>query len=177
MTTAMIANGSFFLSYLFGWFYLWTVSPGWRMPDASPLSLVALVVAGVALLGGSALMESSVSKLRKQQDSGLAMRLYGAAILGALQFALILWVMWRADLAVTETSHDAILMVGLYYALLHSALGAVISLLQGMRVGYRYVGVHAPFEPVVVAYFWRYNAVVFWILIVALAVLPRVIGS
>ncbi|MGO3055571.1 MAG: cytochrome c oxidase subunit I [Halomonas sp.] len=177
MTTAMIANGSFFLSYLFGWFYLWTVSPGWRMPDASPLSLIALVVAGVALLGGSALMESSVSKLRKQQDSGLAMRLYGAAILGALQFALILWVMWRADLAVTETSHDAILMVGLYYALLHSALGAVISLLQGMRVGYRYVGVHAPFEPVVVAYFWRYNAVVFWILIVALAVLPRVIGS
>ncbi|WP_018917473.1 cytochrome c oxidase subunit I [Vreelandella zhanjiangensis] len=177
MTTAMIANGSFFLSYLFGWFYLWTVSPGWRMPDASPLSLVALVVAGVALLGGSALMESSVSKLRKQQDSGLAMRLYGAAILGALQFALILWVMWRADLAVTETSHDAILMVGLYYALLHSALGAVISLLQGMRVGYRYVGVHAPFEPVVVAYFWRYNAVVFWMLIVALAVLPRVIGS
>ncbi|WP_417421836.1 cytochrome c oxidase subunit I [Halomonas sp.] len=177
MTTAMIANGSFFLSYLFGWFYLWTVSPGWRMPDASPLSLIALVVAGVALLGGSALMESSVNRLRKQQDSGLAMRLYGAAILGALQFALILWVMWRADLAVTETSHDATLMVGLYYALLHSALGAVISLLQGMRVGYRYVGVHAPFEPVVVAYFWRYNAVVFWILIVALAVLPRVIGS
>lgn len=177
MTTAMIANGSFFLSYLFGWFYLWTVSPEWRMPDASPLSLVALLVAGLALLGGSALMESSVRGLRKQQDSGLAMRLYGAALLGGLQFVLILWVMWRADLAVTETSHDAILTVGLYYALLHSALGAVLSLLQGMRVGYRYVGAHAPFEPVVVTYFWRYNAVVFWILIAALAVLPRVIGG
>ena len=177
MTTAMIANGSFFLSYLFGWFYLWTVSPEWRMPDASPLSLVALVVAGVALLGGSALMESSVRRLRKQLDSGLAIRLYGAALLGGLQFVLILWVLWNANLAVTETSHDATLMVGLYYALLHSALGAVISLLQGMRVGYRYVGAHAPFEPVVVAYFWRYNAVVFWMLIIALAVLPRVIGG
>ncbi|MBP5980388.1 MAG: cytochrome c oxidase subunit I [Halomonas sp.] len=177
MTTAMIANGSFFLSYLFGWFYLWTVSPEWRMPDASPLSLVALSVAGVALLGGTALMESSISRLRKQQDNGLAIRLYGSALLGGLQFGLILWVMWNANLAVTETSHDAILMVGLCYALLHSALGAVLSLMQGMRVGYRYVGVHAPFEPVVVAYFWRYNAVVFCILIVALAVLPRVVGS
>ncbi|SJN14983.1 Cytochrome c oxidase polypeptide I [Halomonas citrativorans] len=177
MTTAMIANGSFFLSYLFGWFYLWTISPEWRMPETSPLSLIALVIAGGALMGGAALMEKSVRGLRKQQERGLAFNFYGAALLGGIQFALILWVMVRANLAVTETSHDAILMVGLYYALLHSALGAVLSLLQGLRVGYRYVGLHAPFEPVVVAYFWRYNVVVFWILVVALAVLPRVIGG
>ncbi|MDQ7733022.1 cytochrome c oxidase subunit I [Halomonas sp. SpR1] len=177
MSITLIANGSFFLSYLFGWFYLWTVSPEWRMPDSSPLSLLGLVVAGVALTVGAGFLEKLVRGLRQGTDAGLAVGMYCISALGFVQVAITLWVLLSADLAVTETSHDAIILVGLAYALLHGGLGAVLTLLQGLRVGYGYVGAHAPFEPAVVTQWWRYNLVTFWILVGALAVLPRVIGS
>ena len=177
MSITLLANGSFFLSYLFGWFYLWTVSPEWRMPETSPLSLVGLILAGVALTAGVGILEKLVRGLRQGKDAGLAVGMYCISALGFVQVAITLWVLLSADLAVTETSHDAIIMVGLAYALLHGGLGAVLTLLQGLRVGYGYVGAHAPFEPAVVAQWWRYNLVTFWILVGALAVLPRVIGS
>lgn len=177
MSITMLANGSFFLSYLFGWFYLWTISPEWRMPENSPLSLVGLVVAALALTAGGAILEKLVRGLRQQRDAGLAIGMFSISALGFVQVGITLWVLLSADLAVTETSHDAIIMVGLAYALLHGGLGAVLTLLQGLRVGYGYVGAHAPFEPAVVAQLWRYNVVTFWIIVGALAVLPRVIGS
>ncbi|WP_249978124.1 cytochrome c oxidase subunit I [Vreelandella olivaria] len=177
MSVFLIANGSFFLSYLFGWFYLWTVSPEWSMPETSPLSLVVLVGAGIATIAGMGVMEKLVSGLRQQRDAGLAVGLYIASGLGALQVLLIGWVLYSANLAVTETAHDAVILVGLIYALFHGGLAAVLSLLQGLRVGYGYVGAHAPFEPAVVAQLWRFNVVTFWVLIGALAVLPRVIGG
>tara|TARA_R110002012_G_scaffold9197_14_gene42261 strand:- start:565 stop:3105 length:2541 start_codon:yes stop_codon:yes gene_type:complete len=177
MSITMLANGSFFLSYLFGWFYLWTVSPEWRMPDTSPLSLVGLVAAGVALTAGALIAQKGVQRLRQQSDKGLAIGMFGSSALGAIQIAVTVWVLLNANLEVTETTHDAVIMVGLLYVLLHAALGCVLSLLQGLRVGYGYVGAHAPFEPAVVNILWRYNVVTFWIVVGALAVLPRVIGS
>ncbi len=177
MSVTLLANGSFFLAYLFGWFYLWTVSPEWRMPESSPLSLVWLIVAGLALTVGAGLLEKHVRGLRQQRDVGLAVGMYCISALGALQVTLTLWVLLAADLAVTETTHDAVVMVGLVYVLLHGGLGAVLTLLQGLRVGYGYVGAHVPFEPMVVAQWWRYNVVTFWVIVGALAVLPRVIGG
>ena len=177
MSITMLANGSFFLSYLFGWFYLWTVSPGWRMPEVSPLSLVGLLVAGGALTVGAGILEKLISGLRQQRDAGLSLGMFSISALGFIQVGVTLWVLLSADLAVTENSHDAIIMVGLAYALFHGSLGAVLTLLQGLRVGYGYVGAHAPFEPAVVAQLWRYNVATFWITVGALAVLPRVIGS
>tara|TARA_R110000824_G_scaffold401712_1_gene613940 strand:+ start:47645 stop:50185 length:2541 start_codon:yes stop_codon:yes gene_type:complete len=177
MSITMLANGSFFLSYLFGWFYLWTVSPEWRMPEVSPLSLVGLLLAGGALTVGAGILEKLISGLRQQRDAGLSLGMFSITALGFLQVGITLWVLLSADLAVTENSHDAIIMVGLAYALFHGGLGAVLTLLQGLRVGYGYVSAQAPFEPAVVAQLWRYNVASFWIIVGALAVLPRVIGS
>ena len=177
MSITMLANGSFFLSYLFGWFYLWTVSPEWRMPEVSPLSLMGLLLAGGSLTVGAGILEKLISGLRQQRDAGLSLGMFSTSALGFLQVGITLWVLLSADLAVTENSHDAIIMVGLAYALFHGGLGAVLTLLQGLRVGYGYVGAHAPFEPAVVAQLWRYNVATFWIIVGALAVLPRVIGS
>ncbi len=177
MGTFLIANGSFFLSYLFGWFYLWTVSPEWSMPDTSPLSLVGLVVAALAMTAGYIVMVKMIRGLRRQQDAGLASGFYLAGALGAVQVAVTTWVMLAADLAPTETTHDAVLLLGLIYALFHGGLAVVLTVMQALRVRYGYVGAHAPFEPAVVVQLWRYNAVVFWILVGSLAVLPRVIGG
>lgn len=177
MAVFLIANGSFFLSYLFGWFYLWTVSPEWQMPDTPPLSLLIMGMAGGAVIAGCVVMEKLVRGLRQQRDAGLRESLYLAAALGALQVGLAGWALWRADLSPTQTTHDAVMLVGLVYALFHGGLAVILTVLQGMRVGYGYVGAHAPFEPAVVALLWRYNVVTFWLLVGALAILPRVIGG
>ena len=34
MGVTLLANGALYLSLLFGWFYLWTVSPQWRVPES-----------------------------------------------------------------------------------------------------------------------------------------------
>ncbi|UXZ56006.1 cytochrome c oxidase subunit I [Halomonas sp. 7T] len=177
MATFLIANGSFFLSYLFGWFYLWTVSPDWSMPAVPPLSLSILASAGIAVLAGYGVMATLIRGLRQQRDAGLGAGFYIAGALGALQVALTGWALYAADLSPTQTTHDAVLLVGLIYALFHGGLAVILTVMQGLRVGYGYVGVHAPFEPAVVVQLWRYNVVTFWILIGALAVLPRVIGG
>lgn len=177
MAVFLIANGSFFLSYLFGWFYLWTVSPEWQMPDTPPLSLLIMGMAGGAVIAGCVVVEKLVRGLRQQRDAGLRASLYLAAALGALQVGLAGWALWRADLSPTQTTHDAVMLVGLVYALFHGGLAVILTVLQGMRVGYGYVGAHAPFEPAVVALLWRYNVVTFWLLVGALAILPRVIGG
>ncbi|MGO2008015.1 cytochrome c oxidase subunit I [Vreelandella alkaliphila] len=177
MAVFLIANGSFFLSYLFGWFYLWTVSPEWQMPDTPPLSLLIMGMAGGAVIAGCVVMEKLVRGLRQQRDAGLKASLYLAAALGALQVGLAGWALWRADLSPTQTTHDAVMLVGLVYALFHGGLAVILTVLQGMRVGYGYVGAQAPFEPAVVALLWRYNVVTFWLLVGALAILPRVIGG
>ncbi|WKD29814.1 cytochrome c oxidase subunit I [Halomonas sp. KG2] len=177
MAVFLIANGSFFLSYLFGWFYLWTVSPEWQMPDTPPLSLLIMGMAGGAVIAGCVVVEKLVRGLRQQRDAGLRASLYLAAALGALQLGLAGWALWRADLSPTQTTHDAVMLVGLVYALFHGGLAVILTVLQGMRVGYGYVGAQAPFEPAVVALLWRYNVVTFWLLVGALAILPRVIGG
>ncbi|UYG01178.1 cytochrome c oxidase subunit I [Halomonas sp. GD1P12] len=177
MATFSIANGSFFLSYLFGWFYLWTVSPEWRMPEVSPLSLLVLVSAGIALTVGAGVMEKLVRGLRARRDSGLMGGFFIAALLGAVQVGLVLWSLLSAGLEPTQTSHDAILLVGLVYALFHGALAMILTAMQGFRVRYGYVGAHAPFEPAVVVQLWRYNLMTFWVLVGALGVLPRVMGG
>ncbi|SDM00322.1 cytochrome c oxidase subunit I+III [Franzmannia pantelleriensis] len=177
MSIALLANGSFFLSYLFGWFYLWTVSPEWRMPDTSPLSLPMMLMAGVALSAGAVWLEKLVNGLRRQDDRGLASGMLAITLLGGAQVALLVWVIWQADLAATETAHDAVLLLGLIYVLLHGALGATLTLLQALRVGYGYVSAEVPFEPAVVARLWRYNLVVYWIVLFAVVVMPMWLGG
>lgn len=85
--------------------------------------------------------------------------------------------MWLADLAPTDNAHDATLFVALSYVLILTSLGGVLCLLQGLRVGYGYVGLEAPMEPVVVQRLWYYNLVVYWTLFVAIWVMPTLLGG
>ncbi|WP_043528046.1 cytochrome c oxidase subunit I [Litchfieldella xinjiangensis] len=177
MGIAMLANGALFLSLLFGWFYLWTVSPAWRMPDTSPLPWVWLLVGGAALTVGMLWLERMVSRLRNEKDAGLASGLFIISLLGAVQVAVLIATLWLAPLSPTETAHDAVLVVALLYVLIHGSLAPVLSLLQGLRVRYGYVGAHAPYEPAIVAWFWRYTVGTYWLVFIAVVLMPGLMGG
>ncbi|MCG6659285.1 cytochrome c oxidase subunit I [Halomonas campisalis] len=177
MGIGLLANGALFLSLLFGWFYLWTVSPQWQMPDASPLSLPLLLAGGVVLTAAALWLERLVRGLRRGHDRGLAFGLYGTAALGALQLVLLVVLLRQAELAPTASAHDAVVTVALIYGLIHSGLATVLVLLQGRRVGYGYVSARLPYEPLVVVQLWRYHLGVYWVLVAAFWLLPTLMGG
>ncbi|HUG25039.1 cytochrome c oxidase subunit I [Piscinibacter sp.] len=172
MGVTLLANGSLFLSLVFGWLFFWTASPRWEPPAVSPVAAGPLLAAGVLLSAGALSMWSAARRLRHGSASGLALRLAGAALLGLASTAALCWMLWAMPLAPTRSAHDAVIAVLLGYLALHTGLAAVLSALQAWRVRLGHVGMDAPYEPGVVALWWTFTAVAFWIGFAALVGVP-----
>ncbi|HSP59258.1 MAG TPA: cytochrome c oxidase subunit I [Halomonas sp.] len=177
MCVSLMADGAFFLSLLFGWFYLWSVSPQWRLPAESPLDPILLIGAGIAFALGVLWLERRLRRLYAGDETRLSPAFYMIAALGGLHVLLLVALLWQADLAPTDNAHDAILLVSLAYLLGHGLLASLLMAMQGRRAALGYVSARLPMEPGVVALFWRYQLGIYAILAVSLGVLPRVIGG
>ena len=173
MVVTLMADGTLYVSLLFGWFYLWTVAPYWQLPEQRPISLTWLLISGVLLTIAVWVFRSAVSRLRlRQPDAKLAARFWFTAVTGLLHLLALLWVLLGGSLQATELTHDAVLTVMLIYLLLHSGLAIVLTALQAWRVSLGYVSVQLPYEPVVLLPFWIYTVAVFWLSIAAFILLP-----
>lgn len=172
MGLALMANGTLYVSLLFGWLYLWAVAPYWELPGESRLALVPLVASGVLASLAVWLYNRAVRDLRKGHEAGLDIRLAIVGILGALHWAMLLWVFFSANLQPTESSHDSMLFVTLFYQLLHSGLAVILTFMQVVRVRLAYISARLPFEPVVTRMFWAYVLGTFWLGFAAFYLLP-----
>ncbi|UTF60209.1 cytochrome c oxidase subunit I [Gilvimarinus sp. DA14] len=172
MTVTLLANGSLFMSMLFGWLYLWTVAPQWQFPENPPLSWHGLLFVGLPLSAALFWFKRVVKQLKQDNTAQLQLKLWGICGLGAIHLLAFVAVLVRAPLAPTQSAHDAIITVMLIYLFLHSTLAVVLCALQALRVRKGYVGKMAPYEPVVVEKWWVYTAAVFWITYVVVVILP-----
>ncbi|CDZ93874.1 cytochrome c oxidase subunit I [Pseudomonas saudiphocaensis] len=177
MGVTLLANGALYLCLLFGWFYLWTVSPDWQVPEESGLNGWVMLGSAALLTLGALCMRSVPARLRQGKSEHLLRNLCITAGLGLLQCAVLLWLLLDANLAITETAHDAVIFVMLSYSLIHCALAATLTILQAWRVIKGYVGLHAPYETVVVAQLWYYNAGVLWSAYAAIVLFPSTWGA
>lgn len=177
MGVTLLANGALYLCLLFGWFYLWTVSPDWQVPEESGLNGWVMLGSAALLTLGALYMRSVPARLRQGKSEHLLRNLCITAGLGVLQCAVLLWLLLDANLAITETAHDAVIFVMLSYSLIHCALAATLTILQAWRVIKGYVGLHAPYETVVVAQLWYYNAGVLWSAYAAIVLFPSTWGA
>jgi len=177
MVVSLMANGTLYVSLLFGWFYLWTAAPQWSVPDEAPISLWPLLASGAALTLAVLVYRRAVAQLRGGSDTSLQPLLWIAAGLGALHFGLLAWVLISAPLTPGDLAHDAVLTVMLYYLLLHGGLAAILTALQAMRVRIGYVSLRLPYEPVVVQPFWTFTLGVFWMSFAAFVLLPMFWGA
>jgi cytochrome c oxidase subunit I+III len=194
MGLTMLADASLYGSLVFGWLFLWTVAPSWQPPAASPIGTWPLL--GVALLLGAGRwsMRGVVRRLRGGRDAGdgdvpgdatSTVRRKGPALLGGLWTAAgcalaaaagLVALLLLAPLAPTRSAHDAMLAFLLWFLLLHAGLAMVLAVLQALRVRRGYVGMQAPYEPVVVASFWSFTAGAAAVAWLAFALLPLAFG-
>ena len=177
MVTSLMANGTLYVSLLFGWFYLWTAAPQWSMPAQAPLSTGLLLTAGGLLSLATLVFHLVVQRLRQRDDTRLQSLLWLATALGALHLVSLSWVLFSAPLQPGEQAHDAVLSVVLYYLLLHGLLATLATALQACRVSIGYVSARLPYEPVVLQPLWRYTLGVFWLGFAAFVLLPTVWGA
>jgi cytochrome c oxidase subunit I+III len=177
MVVSLMANGALYLSLLFGWFYLWTASPGWSVPEEAAIGLLPMLASGVLLSVAMALHHRLAQRLRHGDAEGLRARLWLAAALGLIHWVVLAWVFYDAPLAPTELAHDALLVVMLFYLLIHSGLAVVLTALQALRVARGFVGAGLPYEPLVLRAFWIYTTGVFWLSVAVFLLLPMAWGG
>ena len=172
MVVTLMADGTFYLSLLFGWLYLWTVAPQWVFPEDPRLPLLGMLVSGGLLAAATFLHHRTVQRLTHGNAAGLSARLWLVAGLGAAHFALLLWLTLEAPLEATDNSHDAVLLVLLIYLLFHGGLSVLLTAMQALRVTRGYVSAQLPYEPVVLRPLWIYTAGVFWLSVTSFLLLP-----
>jgi cytochrome c oxidase subunit I+III len=166
-----------YASLLFGWLYLWTVVPDGQPAAASPLGTWPLAVVTGLFGAGLWLMQSAVRRLRAGGDTGLHMRLGGAAAFGVAGCAGLLWLLLTADLQPELRAQDSVLSFTLLFLLLHGALAAVLSALQALRVHHGRVSFMAPYEPGVVAMLWQFCVLATALAWALMALLPMAFGA
>lgn len=179
MGVTLLADGALYLALLFGWFYLWTVSPNWQVPDTPVLDSRLLLASGVLLSVAVIWQRPVLRRLRKGvgEPHTLLSHFAGIAALGLIQSALLLWTLLSAELSPRATAHDAVIVVLLVYSLAHCLLAAMLSGLQALRVHHGYVCAQTPYEPLVVEQLWQYNLAVLWITYCSVVLFPPTFGG
>ncbi|HHX82665.1 MAG TPA: cytochrome ubiquinol oxidase subunit I, partial [Pseudomonadaceae bacterium] len=176
-SVALMANGTLYLSLLFGWFYYWTVAPQWTVPAAAPVALLPLFGSGALLSAAALWYRYALLRLRRGDDRILRASCHGVVALGLLHSGWLLSLLLNAGLEPTVRAHDAVLCVVFGYLLLHSCLAVLLTVLQGRRVACGYVNRHLPYEPEVLWLFWAYSLGIFWTSYAAFFLLPLAWGA
>ena len=172
MKITLLADSALYLSLIFGWFYLWTVSPNWVVPESSSVSLVGLAVSGGLLTLGTLLYRGAVKRLCSGDDRKLMVGLTLPFVLAGLHLLSLVWFTVQAQLAFTENSHDAVLLLMLMFQIFHSALVTISTALQCLRVKFGYVSKQLPYEPLVLRPLWYYTTAIFWVSYASFLLLP-----
>lgn len=177
MVVGLLANGTLYMSLLFGWLYLWTVAPQWSVPAENPIAVIPLLISGILLSLAVLWYRGIVKRLRRRRAEFLERQLWWVTGLGLLHVVVLVWVFVEADLNPLLLAHDSVLTVMLFYLLIHSGLSVILTGLQAARVRCGYVSEHLPYEPVVLQPFWIYSLVIFWVSFAAFILLPMTWGG
>ncbi len=172
MIVTLLANGTLYLSLLFSWLYLWTVSPQWRIPEEPPISLTLLLFSAALFTAATWHYHRKTVSLGQGSDAGLQRSLWLCTATGAAALLVLIAVFPLSSLQPRATAHDALMTFMLIYQLLHTALAVILLGMQAERVRRGYVSASLPYEPMVLRPFWIYSTATYWLAIAAFLLLP-----
>lgn len=82
MVVSLMADGTFYVSLLFGWFYLWTAAPQWAVPDQGSVQLLPTIFSGLLLTLAVVVYCVVARGLRKGHVARLGFKMWLVTVLG-----------------------------------------------------------------------------------------------
>jgi len=162
MLIALLADGTLYVSLLFAYFFLWTVSPQW--PPAGyanigillpSIALALLIASGLAAIAAErANLNGNINKFKLGMIAAAAL----AAVFIALQTAALL----VSGISAQAHAYGALVHTISGFQLVHAGAGVLMALFLVLRARKGYISPRRANEVAVVALFWRYT-VLQWI--------------
>lgn len=137
MVFTLVANGTLFVSLIFGALFLLVVAPDWPPAELADTGILLPIVAGLALLAAAGTAHFGLALVRGGGSAMLAQ--VAVAALHAMATLVLMVLILSALPDPTEHAYAAISFVTLAYAALHSALGVVFGLFGAARIRSGYV--------------------------------------
>lgn len=159
---SLIADGSFYLSLLFGWFYLWTVAPSWTTPAEHPVSFPLLLISGIFLTLAVVIYHDLRQRLHRGNSQSFGVGLWLVGLLGMCHLLSLAWA-FLPDLQPRSSAHDSVLLLLFSYLALHGAIMAIATILQAIRAKRGYISANQPYEVSVLYPLWLYRVITFWL--------------
>lgn len=172
MGVTLLADAALYMALIFGWFYLWTVAPGWQFSPTSSLTTQTMFWGGVPLTLAAACHWLLTQRLRRNNDQHLYIGLCIACGCGILHLVVLGWTFFSGDLAPRTYPHHSVLVVAIAYLVLHSGIATIATGFQALRAKRGYVSAAQPYEMPVLRIFWIYSALTYWLAYTCLALAP-----
>ena len=177
MVLTLLADGTLYLSLLFGWFYLWVVSANWQPPETLVMPWLPVVGSALLVTVASTWFSRLVRRLRMGVADGLQAGLLAVTALGVMHLGLMCALLLTAGLQPTASAHDAVFAFAWIYLLFHSGLVTLLTGLQAWRVARGLVSIQLPYEPGVLRPLWIYVMGVHWLTLGLFLLLPLTWGG
>ena len=170
---ALLADGTLYVSLLFGWIYLWTVAPSGFLPTQAAISPYAMGVGGLLLSIAAFFNAQTTQHLETKSERQLSSQLWLSLGFALAYIGVFCWLLLQLELAVTQTAHDALLFVMLMFVLFHSVLVLGALLLQVVRVKIGLVSRELPYELYVLKPLLQFTVIIYWASVVSFLILPE----
>ena len=177
MVVALMANAALYLSLIYAWFFLWTVSQNWTVPDEHPIGIPLVLIAGGLLTFAAWRHHRAVKALEDGVEAGLERQLWLATLGGLAHTVVLIWILISSPLAATTLAHDAVVTILLLYLAVHGGLVTVLTGMQAWRVRLGWISLKLPYEPVVLRPLWLYTMGAFWLGIASVRFVPMAWGG
>jgi cytochrome c oxidase subunit I+III len=154
---ALLADGTLFVSLLFAYYFLWTVSPQWPPPGFDEISLALPAAAfGALIIAGFATVWAG-SRIRTGKPGGSQAAYVVAALLGIAFIALQVTALYSSEVPAKEHAYGALLYTISGFQIVHVAVAVLMAGFALLRVRRGYLRADRPGEGKVVALFWQYT--------------------
>ncbi len=182
VTFALVADAMVLASLLFGYLFLWTVAPNWPPPQWITREFAAPLLAIAALLGAALLARQGHVGLRgkhpneDRSGNGSAIWSWTSAVAGIMAFLALTYVLRQAVPDPRVHAYASIVSALVIYALIHIAIGIIMSVHVACRTHAGYVSSMRQLEPRILRRWWSFTAASGAVILAAIHFLPETLA-
>ena len=178
---ALLADGTLFISLLFAYYFLWTVSAEWPPPGYREISLALPLLAFAALLiagFAASWADACNSRADGKKHAGAIPIAYGATMFFGLAFIVLqIAALHTSEVPAREHAYGALIYTVSGVQIVHVGIGMLMAGFVLMRVRFGYLRPDQPGEGKIVTLFWQYTMLQWLLGFATIHVFPMFAGG